>query len=247
MLMNKALFSDFDGTLYFRDGMHQEDIEAIQDFQSRGNQFALCTGRPLGGVQALIKDKIKPDYYVLCTGGLVLDKDFNVVYAQSIPFETVKEVCDLYDQETIIGPHCLDPDYLYFAHVPNGAPSYIKEFNSIDDFKNREIYSFSLIESSRAQEITNEINDRYLTLHAFQNVNAIDIVKRGCSKGEGILKLKELINKETAGIGDSYNDLEMFRVVDYSFTFKSSPEDVQKQTRYVVSSIKEAIEILEEE
>lgn len=245
--MNKILFSDFDGTLYFRDGMHQEDIKAIQDFQSKGNQFALCTGRPLGGVRALIKDKIKPDYYVLCTGGLVLDKDFNVVYAQSIPFEIVKEVCELYGQETIIGPHCLDKDYLYFAHVPKGAPSYIKEFSSIDDFKEREIYSFSLIESSRAQAITHEINERYPMLQAFQNVNAIDIVKRGCSKGEGILKLKELINKTTAGIGDSYNDLEMFRVVDESFTFKASPKEIQEQSDHVVLSIKEAIEILEEE
>ena len=53
-------------------------------------------------------------------------------------------------------------------------------------------------------------------------VNAIDIVKKGCSKGQGILKLEELINDETAGIGDSYNDLEMFKVVDHSFTFKTS-------------------------
>ena len=70
-LMNKILFSDFDGTLFFKEGFHQEDIEAIKTFQSKGNKFALCTGRPLGGVNALMKGKIIPDYYVLCTGGLV--------------------------------------------------------------------------------------------------------------------------------------------------------------------------------
>ena len=59
-----------------------------------------------------------------------------------------------------------------------------------------------------------------------QNVDAIDVVKKGCSKGQGILRLKELITGETAGIGDSYNDLEMFKVVDYSFTFDSSPQDI---------------------
>lgn len=242
--MSKILFSDFDGTIFFRDGFHQEDIEAIQSFQAKGNKFSLCTGRPLGGVLALMEGKIEPDYYVLCTGGLVLDKNYQVVYGQEIPFHLVKEVCQKYENETIIGPHCLDKDYLYFAHVPDDAPSYIKQFDSIDEFKERKIYSFSLIESSRAKEITDEINKDYPMLHAFQNVNAIDIVKKGCSKGQGILKLKELMTDETAGIGDSYNDLEMFKVVSQSFTFHSSPKDIQSQTTYVVSSVKEAIEML---
>ena len=149
----------------------------------------MCTGRPLGGVNALMKGKIIPDYYVLCTGGLVLDKDYQVIYAQEIPFELVKEVCQKYENETIIGPHCLDEKYLYFKYFPNDAPSYIKQFDSIDEFKNRKIYSFSLIESTRAKEITKEINENYPSLHAFQNVNAIDVVKRGCSKGNGILEI----------------------------------------------------------
>lgn len=140
--MSKILFSDFDGTLFFKEGFHQEDIEAIQTFQEAGNKFALCTGRPLGGVLALMEGKIKPDYYVLCTGGLVLDKDYHVVYGQEIPFYLVKEVCQKYENETITGPHCLDKDYLYFAHVPSDAPSYIKQFDSIDEFKDRKIYSF---------------------------------------------------------------------------------------------------------
>ena len=138
--MSKILFSDFDGTLFFEDGFHQEDIEAIRAFQEEGNKFALCTGRPLGGVLALIEGKINPDYYVLCTGGLVLDKDYQVIYGQEIPFDLVKEVCQKYENESIAGPHCLDKDSLYFAHVPNDAPSYIKQFDSIDEFKNRKIY-----------------------------------------------------------------------------------------------------------
>ena len=40
----------------------------------------------------------------------------------------------------------------------------------------------------------------YPVLHAFQNVNAIDIVKKGCSKGQGILKLEELITDETTNV-----------------------------------------------
>ena len=244
--MNKILFSDFDGTLFFKEGFHQEDIEAIKTFQSKGNKFALCTGRPLGGVNALMKGKIIPDYYVLCTGGLVLDKNYQVIYAQEIPFELVKEVCQKYENETIIGPHCLDEKYLYFKYVQNDAPSYIKQFDSIDEFKNRKIYSFSLIESIRAKEIAKEINENYPSLHAFQNVNAIDVVKRGCSKGNGILEITKLISDETAGIGDSYNDLEMFEKADHAYTFnrveKQIKEKTEKQVDYVYEVINDMLE-----
>ena len=43
------------------------------------------------------------------------------------------------------------------------------------------------------------------------------------------------------------DDLEMFKVVNQSFTFKTSPKDIQQQTRYTVSSVKVAIDILNKE
>ena len=45
------------------------------------------------------------------------------------------------------------------------------------------------------------------------------LLKEG-SKGNGILEITKLISDETAGIGDSYNDLEMFKVVNQSFTLR---------------------------
>ena len=138
-------------------------------------------------------------------------------------------------------------DFLPGGPLSDSPACLIQQFDSIDEFKNRKIYSFSLIESIRAKEITKEINENYPSLHAFQNVNAIDVVKRGCSKGNGILEITKLISDETAGIGDSYNDLEMFKVVNQSFTFKTSPKDIQQQTRYTVSSVKMAIDILNKE
>ena len=181
---------------------------------------------------------------MLCTGSLVLDKDYQVIYAQENSFNLLKKCVKIWKWNDY-RPHCLDEKYLYFKYVPNDAPSYIKQFDSIDEFKDRKIYSFSLIESTRAKEITDEINKDYPSLHAFQNVNAIDVVKKGCSKGNGILEITKLISDETAGIGDSYNDLEMFKVVNQSFTFKTSPKDIQQQTRYTVSSVKNGYRYIE--
>ena len=68
------------------------------------------------------------------------------------------------------------------------------------------------------------------------------------SKANAILKLKEILKcDEIVCFGDAINDLEMFKVVDYSFTFKTSPQDIQQQTTFVVSSVKEAVAIVKEE
>ena len=50
-----------------------------------------------------------------------------------------------------------------------------------------------------------------------------------------------------AGIGDSYNDLPMLKVVDTAFTFKTSPQEIQKKVHYCVNDIAEAIALLEVE
>ena len=43
------------------------------------------------------------------------------------------------------------------------------------------------------------------------------------------------------GIGDSYNDLPMLKVVDTAFTFKTSPQEIQKQVHYCVNDIEMCI------
>ena len=69
-----------------------------------------------------------------------------------------------------------------------------------------------------------------------------------CSKGTGIKIIKDHYQLEKmAGIGDSYNDLPMLKVVDTAFTFKTSPQEIQKQVHYCVNDIAEAIALLEVE
>ena len=78
-----------------------------------------------------------------------------------------------------------------------------------------------------------------------ENKEYIDIVKKGCSKGIAINKVKEAFNIDIiAGIGDSYNDIPMLENADISFTFHSSPDVIKDKATYIVDSICEAIEKL---
>lgn len=71
------------------------------------------------------------------------------------------------------------------------------------------------------------------------------------SKASAIKYLLEYIVKgeeiaATMAIGDSWNDISMFSVVDESFTFHSSPFKVQNKAKHIVSHFYEAITYMEE-
>ena len=74
----------------------------------------------------------------------------------------------------------------------------------------------------------------------------MDIAPLGCTKGKGVLLLKEYMQKKYGeitlyGIGDSVNDLPLLEASDVSYTFPYAPDFVQKKATKVVPTIVEAL------
>ena len=75
-------------------------------------------------------------------------------------------------------------------------------------------------------------------------VTSIDIVNHDCSKGKGVLILREALNiKRIAGIGDSMNDLPLIEAADISFTFPHAPERLKEAADHIVGTVGEAISL----
>lgn len=125
------------------------------------------------------------------------------------------------------------------------AQTYVESIDCIGD---EHIFGLSInaVHEQQAKQWTHDLNETYKEIIAFQNKEYIDIVKRGCSKGEAVKKLKELLHLDMVyGIGDSYNDIPMLESADCSFTFHDSPQIVQEKATHIVSSISEAITMIE--
>lgn len=242
----KALASDFDGTLYFEDGIKDSDQQAIIDFQ-KDHLFGLCTGRPLIGVQHYLKDCIQPDFYIVSSGACILDKECHVLYEQTISKDIMKAI---YQQDHNKAEVSIQADFRIYTLVKDSkipiAQTYVESVDCIGD---EHIFGLSInaMSESQAKQWTQDLNETYPDIMAFQNKEYIDIVKRGCSKGEAIKKLKELLHLDMVyGIGDSYNDIPMLESADCSFTFHESPQIVQEKATHIVSSISEAITMIED-
>lgn len=245
----KALASDYDGTLFLHDlegGFKPENDLKIKEFQNQGNLFGVCTGRPLGGVINAVKGHVDLDFYILATGSVILDKNLNPIYEKPMPKELIREIfeqCGEDEKPAIQAGYDL---YVYKQKGPYPIEQLV--IQKFDDLPDKNIYqiSFTCGSVENASKLCQQVNETYKDiLIAYQNVDGIDIVSAGCSKGKGLKILKEKLNIDfMCGIGDSYNDVSMLISADRSFTFNYSPKDVQSKATDVVDSIADAIELI---
>ena len=75
----------------------------------------------------------------------------------------------------------------------------------------------------------------------------IDVAPKGCSKGKGVMLLKEYMKQKYGeirlyGIGDSINDMPLLDASDVSYTFHYAPPEVQARATKVVGTICDALD-----
>lgn len=240
----KVLASDFDGTLMFDGKFREDDLKRIKEFQSQGNLFGLCSGRPFLGMEELCEGKITLDYYILCSGALILDRHHQVIYKSTVTRELMYQFFNYYGNDYTIYIQANFKIYTFEKEDMHGMV--MEHISSLDEVEG-DIYGFSMYayDEDNARKLSKQIDTLFPQMTAHQNKEFIDITIKGCSKGSGISIIKQTFSLPMiAGIGDSYNDIPMLETVDQAFTFHTSPESVKKIADYIVNSVKEAIDIL---
>lgn len=244
-----ALASDFDGTLFFdqrNEKISKDDIKSIKQWQQNGQLFGICTGRPLSGVDEYLSGLLDLDFMIVSSGGLILNKNREVIYEQCLDENIVEEIVMKYQNDYHITIQA--NGYLYA--LKNHAPMPIKQIviNQFKQIPTKHIYGISIatLNNLEAKLLTNKLmSDYQKSIAVFQNNQYIDIVAINCSKGNAVNYIKEVLNIDMmSGIGDSYNDLSLLEACDYSFTFNNSPEMLKKKAHHIVGSINEALKYL---
>ena len=99
--MKKMIVSDYDGTFYRNEKELKENIELINAYRANGNLFVIATGRAYTSFMAELEKHPVPYDYLILSGGMVLDKNHNVLYYEEISKETtanLKTVIDKYSK-----------------------------------------------------------------------------------------------------------------------------------------------------
>ena len=251
--MKKVFASDFDGTLYFYQAeddrkLPKENVEKIRQYQAAGHLFGLCTGRQVGGLTPFITGFVEPDFYITSSGANIVDRNFGAILKRGVD----REVADILTKELVPKGYRMtldvEGDICVFAKMDYPGKYYV--ITGVDDAPEGLIHQVSIHTESleEAARMAREINERFGDkVEAFQNVVEIDIAPRGCSKGKGVIYLKEYMKEQIGscrlyGIGDSMNDLPLIEASDVSYTFPYAPVELQRRVTKVVENICEALD-----
>lgn len=251
--MDTILFAtDLDGTILHHDRMNEEDLAAVRKLKELGATIAVATGRPLNGVETVFQNHgFEPDYMVLMNGALVVDHSGNTISEKTIDTDTARMIADL----------CLERGFkvafeggrntwFYRSDIPEGMSDMVPGVYAIDDISEMKdsVYLVSINGKEGIDEIEalrSEIESGFAgEVEAYRNVRYIDVVPKGISKGEGIrliMALKGIGRQNVHVIGDSFNDIPMFREAGSSYTLSHAEDELKGHADYIVDSVAECI------
>ena len=247
----KLLASDYDNTLSFNGVIKETDKIAIRYFQKQGNLFGVCTGRSLRGIVEFTEG-IDFDFYILLSGAYILNKKKEVILENRIPLKLVQEIHQFVG---LVDASANYQDTNYQVYQKKRKTSFGKQIDSflqlddITDYVNSFSLHFKEREDDKAKKTALRIEKKFGDqIAVFLNTRHIDLAAKGSSKGKALQVIQEYYNLEKNqlyAIGDSYNDLPMLNAVDNSYTFTSSPDDIKKQVKTIVTSVSKCIEDIE--
>ena len=244
--MIKALFIDFDGTL-FSHNIHQipdSALNAIKQVREKGILVFLCTGRAKSEFKQFDLSMVEVDGMVLCNGQVVFDKDGNIIYENPISGELRERLLDIFSNRKLP---------IYFASNEDLFVNYVNDTiikvqadvsSNVPKIKAYEGESFymasAFYDNDEELEFLNSLKD-IAEVTGWHN-GAVDIVPKGSCKSAGI---KETIKRlgirveETMSFGDGDNDVDMLKGCGIGVAMGNAPDFVKEAADYVTDDIDE--------
>ena len=228
----KIIVSDFDGTVF--GDQFEENRKAINDFVHRGNMFVIATGRAMNYLaEDLSMVDLECDYYICNDGGVIFDKYFNVLFRKDIRQELVRPIYySLKDNDNMLEVF-IDTSHGYVTDASKCANGIIAR----------------PYHKEEAMITLETILRKYPDVNGYMSTNWINLFDKSVSKKNAIDYLVSTYHynpKDIYTIGDGLNDFDMIEAYQ-GYTVADSKDDLLSVSRGTVHSIKELIDLIEEE
>lgn len=254
----KLIVSDLDGTLLQENNtVKSEDADALKQALQEGLQISIATGRMDTEIKEVLKSIGQNFHRISQNGAFASTIDEKSIFSRTFTTETAEEIYK----------RILDPKFVTI--VCSYDTNYTHENNEYVEGVQKRMFHPIIIDPEIGSKF-NEVKPSKITLIGFENdiieihkklsnefkdeidifiseTHVLDIMPKQISKGNAIKKLLEdltLKPEEMACIGDSFNDIPMFRLTPYSFVMSTAHDDVKKEAKYVVETVAEAVEMI---
>ncbi|AMD86814.1 hypothetical protein AXF14_03360 [Actinomyces radicidentis] len=247
--MTRLLATDLDGTLVQRRTVAREDAEAVIRWREAGNLLVVATGRSVSLARLALTDAsaaagvpVEADYVVCASGTTLLDGAGTVLRTHPVPTDMVDRVsrfllgrddCDVH-ATTLEGDYTLQE---VLGRPGAGEAGLDDHFQPIglEDLLAEDVTHMPIrvldpdLADALAAQVAAMGEGRIDTVrsHGF-----FDVIAAGRTKGVSLRVLEALLEESgtelglTAAVGDSWNDVPMFEVVDRPCAMEGAPADV---------------------
>jgi hypothetical protein len=256
----KLLVVDVDGTLLGRDGnISTENKEAIAQACSLGIKVSLSTGRTLQSGLKVINQLPLDGYHIFFDGALVTDPEQNKeVYIQLISKRLVREAVEFAHVNEINLE--LFSATQYFIERETWASDIRRQYFGIlpalTDFTNiweRERIIKGTVAVSSAEERAkadslcrrfegdlDNLTFSWTSTPAYPNVDFVNIVARGVSKGRALEALTSYLAiplAEVIAIGDERNDVSLLATAGLAIAMGNAVAEVKAVADYITLDV----------
>ncbi len=255
MMELKMVVTDLDGTLLQNDqSISKEDLETLNLLGRLGICRVAATGRNLFKVRKVLTPADPFDYVICSSGAGIVDwQKQEIIRAINLPEELTArlihyliekshnfKVSDCFpDNHNFFwwkNYECPEIDRYVEHHAKMGKAEEIVPGNKYCSsqlllFFPKRSNQFDLIKKELLAQF-NEISIIRTTSPLDENWLWMEIFPKGISKAHGIAEichLKGINRKETLGIGNDFNDLEMLDFTHLSYVVHNSPEELKEK------------------
>ncbi len=246
----EAVITDLDGTLLRTDNtVSKLDFETLLRLGDLNILRIVATGRTLMSVMQVFTPDSPLDYLIFSNGLGIYDmKSQKIIRTHHIPKTDVevlaKQLCSFKADFQIKGtiPNC--HTYLYKQHSEYNSDLEVlnsRYANFCKEFKD----DYQLTDASRIICFTEDIADieriaalcpNFDIIRATSPINNqtiwVEIYPPGVNKGSAVVELCEMHDislRNTAGLGNDYNDIHFLECVGNPYLVANAPDDLKKR------------------
>ncbi|MBQ1533782.1 MAG: Cof-type HAD-IIB family hydrolase [Erysipelotrichaceae bacterium] len=240
----KAVFLDFDGTVYSHvtEGIPGSTIEAIRKLKEKGILVFLCSGRALPEMDDFDISELDPDGMILTNGLMAVDREKQIIYDLPCEGKLKERLIRIFNEKKIpVYFSTLDQMFINFVsdivhHVQDAVSSGIPP---VKEYEGETFYMASaFIDNEESYHEMMSLKD--IAEITYWHEGAVDIVPKGISKPHGIdrvLKKYSIPLEASLAIGDGENDADMLRHCAIGIAMGNSCKEAKEAADYVTEDI----------
>jgi Cof subfamily protein (haloacid dehalogenase superfamily) len=246
----RLMLADVDGTLVTQDKiLTPEAIDAVHALRAAGILFAVTSGRPPRGMAMLIEPLDLQTPIAAFNGGMLVDRDMNVLEQRVIPEDLVVPIADLMRSFDLVvwiyrgaDWYVPDPKGPHVAREAWTVKFEPKVMNGLDGLTSDVVKIVGVSDDhgavARCSAAAHERFGDHVAAAASQPYY-LDVTHPDANKGsvaKGLAHRYKLSTDEIATIGDMPNDVLMFAHSGLSIAMGNADAEVKKAARRVTDS-----------